>query len=273
MKLAMLKAMWPERKGFSIYRRSTKEEWIFVHFLSDAEAWIDGDWRPAPKNSWIIWRAYGEQGVRSLDTDLLHDWFHLVGDDVGAILEKYGIEAGRLYMPQNDSFITHDIWDIELEKHKKAIFSGDICMRLIEILFARLSRDLLGVAPKESPYLYQKFTELRSHIMLHYDSAPSVPEMAASLSLSTSRFHRLYKNYFGISPAKDLQNARVEHARILLLQEGISVSEVAERAGYASVYHFIRQFKAKVGMTPGEYKQKEAPHRRTAPDRNAAFGL
>ncbi len=91
---------------------------------------------------------------------------------------------------------------------------------------------------------------------MHYDTPYSVSDMATSLSLSPSRFHRLYKGYFGVSPARDVQNARVEHAKLLLLQGGISVTEAAERLGYNNIYHFIRQFKERVGMTPGEYKKR-----------------
>lgn len=92
--------------------------------------------------------------------------------------------------------------------------------------------------------------------MLHYNEAPTVAEMAESLSLSPSRFHDLYKNYFGVSPAKDLQLARIEHAKLLLLQKDLSVAEVAKKAGYQSICHFIRQFKANIGITPGEYQEK-----------------
>ena len=92
--------------------------------------------------------------------------------------------------------------------------------------------------------------------MLHYNEAPTVSEMAESLSLSPSRFHDLYKNYFDVSPAKDLQMARIEHAKLLLLQKNLSVAEVATKAGYQSICHFIRQFKASVGLPPGEYREE-----------------
>lgn len=253
MRLDLIKALWPEQKGFCIHRETTGIFYIFVHFLTDAEAFFDGEWHYAKKGSWIFWHSHSPQGVRKTDADLLHDWFHVAGEDTEALLRHYGIETGRLYSPTDDSFITREIRDIELEFQKQRRFSAEITRNMIEILLAHLSRDLESKLPKESPHLFKRFCELRSEIMLRYNDPPSVTEMAEKLYLSPSHFHKLYKDYFGISPAKDLQMARIEHAKLLLLQENISIADVAKRAGYQSVYHFIRQFKSALSITPGEY--------------------
>jgi len=256
MKLDMIKALWPEQKGFCVHRETTDNFYIFVHFLTDAEAFLNGEWRKAKKGSWIFWRSHSSQGVRKQDGDLLHDWFHLVGEDTEGLLRHYGIETEKLYFSTDDSFITREIHDIELEFQKQNHFSADITRNMTEIFFAHLARDLEGKLPQESPHLFKRFTELRTEIMLHYDDPPSVSEMAEKLYLSPSYFHKLYKDYFGVSPAKDLQMARIEHAKLLLLQDGVSVADVSKKAGYQSVYHFIRQFKSTLGVTPGEYHAK-----------------
>ena len=256
MKLDLIRALWPEKKGFCIHRQTERNFFIFVHFLTDAEAFFCGKWHKAKQGEWIVWHSRSPQGVRKKDGDLLHDWFHVVGEDTENILRRYGIETERLYTPIDDSFITREIHEIELEAQKRNWFFDDITRTMTEIFFAHLARDLKGTAVQKSRHLYKRFTKLRSEIMLHYNEALTVAEMAESLSLSPSRFHDLYKNYFGVSPAKDLQLARIEHAKLLLLQKDLSVAEVAKKAGYQSICHFIRQFKANIGITPGEYQEK-----------------
>ena len=68
-----------------------------------------------------------------------------------------------------------------------------------------------------------------------------------------AQFYDLYKEFFGISPKKDLQTVRIEHA-INLLKSNISVKECAEQIGYKNEYYFIRKFKEITGQTPGHYK-------------------
>lgn len=42
-----------------------------------------------------------------------------------------------------------------------------------------------------------------------------------------------------------------------LLSENLSkISEISERCGFSSVYHFSRAFSIRVGMTPSEYAKQ-----------------
>ena len=255
MYLTSIKSLWPEKEDFSVYRTDTGEEYIFVHMCSAGEMIVDGKWRAVEKGACLISSPHAVQGVRARGGAVLHDWFLLRGENVGEILGQYGIKTDTLYYPRDDSFVTHDVREAELAQMGASPYAKELAALLIEVLFAHIGNALAQNAPKESPYLYRRFRELRSDILLHYDTPRPVGEMAAALSLSPSRFHRLYKGYFGVSPARDVQNARTEHAKLLLLQEGISVTDAAERLGYGNVYHFIRQFKERVGVTPGEYKK------------------
>ena len=53
---------------------------------------------------------------------------------------------------------------------------------------------------------------------------------------------------------------RVEFAKELLSYGEMTISEVADRAGYSSVAHLSRQFKTQTGMTPSQF-QKLRPER------------
>jgi AraC-like DNA-binding protein len=81
--------------------------------------------------------------------------------------------------------------------------------------------------------------------------------MAQQVSLSPSRFHAVYKAMFDISPMADVINAKIDRAKtLLIMDEKIGILEISERLGYSNQYHFIRQFKAATGMTPGQYRKK-----------------
>lgn len=49
---------------------------------------------------------------------------------------------------------------------------------------------------------------------------------------------------------------RMERARALLLEDKMSVSEVAYAVGYDNFAYFSRLFKNKVGISPKEYKKE-----------------
>ena len=83
-----------------------------------------------------------------------------------------------------------------------------------------------------------------------------VEDMAKSVSLSPSRFHVLYKAYFRTTPMRDLINARIDHAKLLLLENREeTLAVIAEKLGYRNPYDFSRQFTKFTGITPGAYRK------------------
>ncbi len=254
MKITKLRARWPEPDTFSLFRPDTGEETIFVHMLSPAQLWVGGQWVDVTPGACLFSAPHTEQGIRAAGCPIFHDWFHAEGD-LSPLLEKYGIRCGEIYYPPDDGILTHDIERAELENLTDAPFSGELCALRVESGIAHLGQALLRGTPRESPYLYPAFTEARKRILLRYDHPPKVEEMAAELSLSPSRFYKLYHTYFGISPAKDIRLTRTEHACRLLLQPDLTVERVSEQLGYSSVFLFIRAFRDETGQTPGAWRR------------------
>ena len=83
----------------------------------------------------------------------------------------------------------------------------------------------------------------------------TVDDMAEMAGLSPSRFFTVYKQLFGASPMDDLIAERMDRARWLLRNEPISIAVVAERCGFASIYHFSRTFKKRVGSSPTQFRR------------------
>ncbi|MCC9626064.1 GlxA family transcriptional regulator [Thalassospira sp. MA62] len=75
-------------------------------------------------------------------------------------------------------------------------------------------------------------------------------EMAAFARLSTRQLDRLFDRYLGMSFLETYRRVRLTHARRLLTQSTLSISEIAFATGFANSSHFSRSFKATYGVTP-----------------------
>ena len=84
----------------------------------------------------------------------------------------------------------------------------------------------------------------------------SVPELASRVAMSERTFSRVFRKETGISPAAFVEIARVNRAKALLETSGWPLGRVAERAGFGSVEGLHRAFNKRVGVTPGEYRQR-----------------
>lgn len=253
LQLTRIATLWPEHENFSLSRPDTGEEYIFIHLLSPAMAKIGGVWQKLRRGGCYIVPPHSDQGLKADGGPLLHNWLHMRGD-VAACLAAADLVPDRVYYPAKDDFLTDLFRDLEGESLSQRPLADPIISLKLQTLFLQFSRALKEQGAPPSTRLFRRLCSIRSEALLHYDTPISVPDMAKKTGLSTSRFHCLYKQYFGISPADDLAKARLEHAKRLLCGSDMTVTAAAEALGYTSVYHFIRQFRRKTGITPGAYR-------------------
>lgn len=84
----------------------------------------------------------------------------------------------------------------------------------------------------------------------------SVPELASRAAMSERTFSRVFQKETGVSPAAFVEIARVNRAKALLETSDWPLGRVAERAGFGGVEGLHRAFNKRVGVTPGEYRQR-----------------
>ncbi len=86
-------------------------------------------------------------------------------------------------------------------------------------------------------------------------------DISRCVYLSPSYISMLIKNHFGENFVERITRLRMEKAKLLLLENGSRVYEVAEQVGYADRRYFSDIFKKTVGMTPKEYADRYRSHR------------
>lgn len=105
------------------------------------------------------------------------------------------------------------------------------------------------------PTLRHSFSELQLRRVLDYINDQfnrdlSLAELAAAAGYSPTYFARQFKQATGLAPHQYLIRCRVERARALLEAGGLTVSEVAQRVGFADQSHLDRHFKHLLGVSP-----------------------
>jgi len=88
-----------------------------------------------------------------------------------------------------------------------------------------------------------KITAIRKCIETNYRSKLSVAQAASAVFLSESRFSHLFSQEFGISFVQYLQTYRVNKAKELLAETGLSIIEIALETGFQNQTDFNRVLK------------------------------
>jgi len=83
------------------------------------------------------------------------------------------------------------------------------------------------------------------------DARLTIETLAGEAGLSPAHFARAFRESLGQPPHQYLLALRLERARRLLETTHASLSDIAQRAGFADQAHFTRLFKRAFGVTPG----------------------
>ncbi|WP_207461567.1 GlxA family transcriptional regulator [Azospirillum sp. SYSU D00513] len=83
--------------------------------------------------------------------------------------------------------------------------------------------------------------------------ALSVENLAEVACLSTRQFSRLFRQETGTSPAKAVETLRLEAARVMLEENGLSIDSVSRRTGFGDPERMRRAFLRAYGRPPSAF--------------------
>jgi AraC family transcriptional regulator len=107
----------------------------------------------------------------------------------------------------------------------------------------------------------QRFFKSIEFIEQHLYDDISVHEIAAASHYSTYHFSRIFKALVGDTPKEYLRKRRLTVAAKRLLNESVSILELAMDCQFDSQEAFTRAFKALFHETPAQYRKSNDPYR------------
>ena len=161
---------------------------------------------------------------------------------------------------------------LEIDRDRYTSAGGTAAMDLMLHLIARDHGDALAAAVSNNflhgriraPADRQPMTEqirLRTRapklaaaidlMQVHVEHPLSTAELAARIGMSRRQLERLCQLHLGCTPRDYYMQLRLEHARVLLLETGLSLLNVALASGFTSQSHFGACYRHHFGHSPG----------------------
>ncbi|HLO30873.1 MAG TPA: AraC family transcriptional regulator [Anaerolineales bacterium] len=89
-----------------------------------------------------------------------------------------------------------------------------------------------------------------------YSQPLDLDELARSANFSRYHFLRLFRHAFHATPHEYLTRKRIEHAKELLAQSELTVTEICFEVGFESLGSFSTLFHKIVGWSPSIYRAR-----------------
>lgn len=96
------------------------------------------------------------------------------------------------------------------------------------------------------------------YIEAHFDAPLLTSELAGIAAMSTAQFGRSFKAATGYSPHHYVTIRRVDHAKRMLRQGDLTITQIAYCCGFSSAAHFATTFRSHVGVSPSNYRMAVA---------------
>jgi len=151
----------------------------------------------------------------------------------------------------------HTITELIESKKKGEIRRLHTESRVVELLmyqFEQYNERNENAAPLFHEEDVQRLELARQILEQRVANPPTQKELAAEVLTSESKLRKDFKEYFSVTIHDYLTRIRMEKARNYLLQDKMTVYEVALLTGYGHQNNFSSAFKKYYGISPGELK-------------------
>jgi AraC-like DNA-binding protein len=179
----------------------------------------------------------------------------------GLFLDAADWSAHRLHLaPERWQEIEAQVREIisELGRAASRALEAEVLARILFfrllVALARLWNENAG--SQVADYRDVGLAEVLRFCEAHFADEISVPQLAAKMFLSPSRFAELFKKQMGVPPGEYLRRLRLDKAQTLLKTGERSATEIAQECGFSDATQFSRAFKNAFGQTPSAYRAR-----------------
>lgn len=102
----------------------------------------------------------------------------------------------------------------------------------------------------------ERLRRVRERMAADAGAALDLEEMARAACFSKFHFLRLFRQAYGVTPARYLSQLRLERARTLLEESDRSVTEICLDVGFESLPSFSCAFRRHTGHSPLRYRRR-----------------
>lgn len=143
-----------------------------------------------------------------------------------------------------------------VEEDLGAEIARDVARQLVMYLRrpggqSQFSAALEREAPSDGP-----IRKIQSWILEHLDEDLRVERLAEQAAMSPRHFARVFAQEVGTTPARYIEQLRLESARRHLERSKETIESVASRCGLSSALELRRLFDKHLGVTPGDYRAR-----------------
>jgi len=173
------------------------------------------------------------------------------------ILQSHPTATERIFQSENVvSLVANAIWEL----HNEEYCSKELIQHMFEQILIYIIRAFQPKVKKHTRSVETVDSEILCYQIMHYIdthvySIKRLSEIAEALSYNYSYLSNLFRVTTGRSIMDYFYEKRLEAAKVMILEQKMSITKVADKLNYPSLYSFSRMFKNRYGCSPDAFRR------------------
>jgi AraC-like DNA-binding protein len=197
-----------------------------------------------------VWHRYAPDPARGWS----EHWIELQGPTLEALLQKGALTAARAVIRVERAVKLGALME-EIEarlRESAAGFAPEAAALGLHVLSLLVEAGRLNAPSRATTSFVARAERL---LLDAVDRPPAIPDLARSLGVAYSHFRREFKRHTGLAPYQYVRRLRLEKARRLIGSSSESLQTIADRLGFASLFHLSAAFKQHYGQSPSRWRR------------------
>lgn len=236
-----------------INRPNGRDDWLLFYVAKESETFYLEKKTVAKAGAFIVFAPYEAQ-KHVYEGDKRAE-FYYVHFRCKSLFKDINIKTSTVYqLDTNAQFISLFEKIIEETQQKNAHYET-LSLAYLITLFTLMQREITQSRQAQN-LQYKSISFALQHINKFCDADLKLEDYAQMCSMSKYHFLRVFKQIVGETPLAYRNRIRIEHAKELLKNGYLSVSEISQTLGFSSPSFFSDAFKTAVGLSPAQYKKQ-----------------
>ncbi|GLX66986.1 helix-turn-helix domain-containing protein [Paenibacillus glycanilyticus] len=220
---------------------------------------LNGEERKVERHQCYLFRPGDRvEAWHNPDQPLLVTYMHFETENAHRFLTSLPSHCDFISSFAFEAYLDRYVHVMSFRAHRSAE-EAEMLLRLLLIQYEREYLSLEQAVPRyRNPHI-ETMTKIAASIRENPAQAGSIADLAKQAFLSPRYFSAKFKETMGQTIESYIIEKKIERAELLLSQNGMTVSEVADALGYPNIYYFSKQFKKERGYSPSKAMQHKKP--------------
>lgn len=166
--------------------------------------------------------------------------------------DKLPVFKGELYKPKSELLSVLHQFMVEERKYK----NHGLLDNMSEIIIHTVVRSVINDC-NENTKVYNRFEVDKAigYMTRNISEKITLETLSKYVNVSNAYFSKMFKEVTGQSPIEFLNYLRIKKAKVMLIDESLSITDIALECGFKSSAYFSTCFTEKYKITPSAYRK------------------